>query len=71
MKETALSLAILGVLGILMAAFTALEIAPTFVGEEMAVGAVAATAAFWGGLAALVLLAAIAFGIISGGGGEF
>jgi hypothetical protein len=71
MKETALSLAILGVLGILMAAFTALEVAPTFVGEEMAVGAVAATAAFWGGLAALVLLAAIAFGIISGGGGEF
>lgn len=71
MKETALALAITGVLGILIAAFTALEVAPAFIGEEMAVGAVAATAAFWGGLAALVLLAAIAFGIISGDGGGF
>jgi hypothetical protein len=71
MKETALSLAITGVLSIMMAAFTALEIAPTFIGEEMAVGAVAATAVFWGGLAALMLLAAIAFGVISGDGGGF
>ena len=67
MKMVSLSFSILGASSIVMAALTALKIAPTFIGETIIMGATASTTAFWGGLAVLLLLAGIAFGVISGG----
>ena len=67
MKMISLSFSILGASSIVMAVLTALKIAPAFVGETMITGATASTTAFWGGLAILLLLAGIAFGVISGG----
>jgi hypothetical protein len=67
MKTVSLSFTILGVLCIAMAALTALEVAPALLGQVMAVGDRASTVGFWGGLAGLLILAGIAFGVISGG----
>jgi len=48
-----------------MAALTALEVSPAFVGENSAFGDVFMTTLFWGGLSGLLILAAIAFGVIA------
>jgi len=66
MKIVSLSFSILGVLGALMAGLTALEVAPGFVDFGLGIGASVITTAFWGGLAVLLLLAGIAFGVIVG-----
>jgi len=65
MKLVALSFAIIGVLGALMAGLTALGAVPGFVDFGLGIGASVITTAFWGGLSALMLLAAIAFGVIT------
>ncbi len=48
-----------GVAGIL----TALEVAPTIIEAEEAIGPIAASTAFWWGLAAILLLASIAIAV--------
>ncbi len=53
-----------GVTGIL----TALEVAPTIINGEEAIGPIAATTAFWWGLAGILLLASIAVAIARGSG---
>ncbi len=67
MRIAAITSITIGLLGALMAALTALEVAPAFIGGAFIVGDTVSTTAFWGGLAVLVLLAGIAFGVISGG----
>jgi hypothetical protein len=67
MKMVALTLSILGSLCIIMAALTDVGVAPAFVGEAMEFGAKVTTTLFWGGLAALLCLAGISFGVISSG----
>ena len=49
----------------IMSIFTLFEVAPAFV-EIAIIGATISTTVFWGGLAMLLLLAGIAFGVISG-----
>ena len=65
MKIASLTCTIIGLLGGLMAALTALEVSPAFVGENSAFGDVFMTTLFWGGLSGLLILAAIAFGVIT------
>jgi len=66
MKIVSLSFSILGVLGALMACLTALKVSPAFTSDILDIGKVTVTTAFWGGLAGLLLLAGIAFGVIVG-----
>ena len=65
MKFVSLSFSILGVLCLIMSIFTLFEVAPAFV-EIVIIGATISTTVFWGGLAMLLFLAGIAFGVISG-----
>jgi hypothetical protein len=72
MKIASLTCTVVGLLGALMASLTALEVSPGFVDfgiglGEIGMDAVAATltTAFWGGLSVLMLLAAIALGVIA------
>lgn len=67
MRIVAITFITIGLLGALMAALTALEVVPGFVDFGLGIGASVITTAFWGGLAVLLLLAGIAFGVISGG----
>jgi len=67
MKAIALFFSILGILCIVMVALTATEISPAFVSEVAGLGETATTTLFWGGLAALLCLAGISFGVISSG----
>ena len=55
---------ICGVLGIV----TALDLLPTFIKAEEAIGPIAATTAFFWGLAVLFFLASIAVSVAGGGG---
>ncbi|MCK5577730.1 MAG: hypothetical protein KAI14_05375 [Dehalococcoidales bacterium] len=64
MKVISLSFSTLGVLCLIMAIFTVFEIAPSFI-EIALIGARMSTTVFWGGLAILLFLAGIAFGIVS------
>ena len=57
---------ICAVLGIV----TALDLLPTFIEAEGAIGPIAATTAFFWGLAALLFLASIAVSVGGGGGGS-
>jgi hypothetical protein len=66
MKIASLSFSILGVICLLMACLTALKVSPAFTSDILDVGKATVTTAFWGGLAALSLLAGIAFGVIVG-----
>jgi hypothetical protein len=72
MKIASITCTVIGLLGALMAVLTALEVSPGFVDfgigfGELGIDAVTATltTAFWGGLSVLMLLAAIALGIIA------
>ena len=67
MKLASLSFSILGILCILMAALTAVSVAPTFVLGSADFGVMATTTGFWGGLAGLLFLAGISFGVIASG----
>ena len=67
MKLVSLSFSILGILCIIMAALTALEVSPSFMSETMEFGATFTTTLFWGGLAGLLFLAGISFGVIASG----
>jgi len=67
MRIAAITSITIGLLGALMAALTALEVAPAFIEGGLGFGEVLLTTAFWGGLAVLLLLAGVAFGVISGG----
>ena len=51
-----------GVVGII----TALEVLPTFINGEESIGPIAATTAFWWGLAVLLLLGSIAIAVARG-----
>lgn len=64
MKVISLSFSTLGVLCLIMSIFTVFEIAPAFV-EIVLIGARMSTTVFWSGLAITLLLAGIAFGIVS------
>ncbi len=64
MKVISLSFSTLGVLCLIMSIFTVFEIAPAFV-EIVLIGARMSTTVFWSGLAIILLLAGIAFGIVS------
>ena len=66
MKLASLSFSILGILCIIMAALTALEVSPAFL-ETADFGPAFATTLFWGGLAGLLFLAGISFGVIASG----
>lgn len=63
MRLAALLCIVIGLLGTLMAGLTALGAAPGFIDFGLGFGEDVITTAFWGGLAALLLLAAIAFGV--------
>ncbi len=72
MKIASLTCTVIGLLGALMAGLTALGVSPGFVDFGIGLGEIgvdsvtdAFTTAFWGGLAVLMLLAAIAFGVIA------
>ena len=65
MKIASFTCTVIGLLGGLMAALTALEVSPAFVGETSAFGDIFMTTLFWGGLSAIFILAAIAFGVIT------
>ena len=65
MKIATLTCIGIGLLGALMAGLTALGAVPGFVDFGLEFGEDVITTVFWGGLAALVLLAAIAFGVIT------
>lgn len=72
MKITSLIFTVIGLLGALMACLTALEVSPGFVDfgigfEEVGMDSVKTmlTTLFWGGLAVLMLLSAIALGVIA------
>ena len=73
MKIASLACIIVGLAGALLAGLTALDVIPGFVDFGLGLGEVVGmepakaiiTTAFWGGLAALMLLAAIAFGVIA------
>jgi hypothetical protein len=65
MKITALTSIILGLLAALMAGLTALDVVPGFVDFGLGFGESIMTTVFWGGLSVLILLAAIAFGVIA------
>jgi len=58
---------ICGLLGIV----TALDLLPTFIQGEGAIGPIAATTAFFWGLAALLLLGCIAISVGGGGGSPY
>jgi hypothetical protein len=53
----------IGLLAGLMAILTALEVSPAIVSDSSGFNAAFITTAFWGGASALLLLAAIAFGV--------
>ena len=59
--------AICGLLGIV----TALDLLPTFIAAEEAIGPIAATTAFFWGLAVLFLLGSIAVSVGGGGGSQY
>ena len=73
MKIASLTCIVIGLLGALMAGLTALGASPGFVDFGIGLGEIVGlepaesiiTTAFWGGLATLLLLAAIAFGVIA------
>jgi hypothetical protein len=72
MKIASITCTVIGLLGALMAVLTALEVSPGFVDfgigfGELGIDAITAilTTAFWGGLSVLMLLAAIALGVIA------
>jgi hypothetical protein len=65
LKITSLSFAIVGSLCIVMAALTAVGISPTFVEQSADFGVMATTTGFWGGLAVILNLSAIAFGVLA------
>ncbi len=67
MKLASLSFSILGILCIFMAVLTALEVSPSFMSETMEFSATFTTTLFWGGLAGLLFLAGISFGVIASG----
>ncbi len=67
MKLASLSFSVVGILCIIMAALTALEVSPAFMSETMEFGATFTTTLFWGGLAGLLFLAGISFGVIASG----
>jgi hypothetical protein len=66
MKIAALTSIVVGLLAALMAGLTALDVVPGFVDFGLGFGDTIMTTAFWGGLSALILVAAIAFGVITG-----
>ena len=65
MKLTSLSFSITGILCIIMAILTALEISPAFISSTNNLSTAFTTTIFWGGLAALLLLSGISFGVIA------
>lgn len=65
MKIAALTCIGISLLGALMAGLTALEVSPAFVSDSSGFSAAFITTAFWGGASSLLLLAAIAFGVIA------
>ncbi len=68
MKIASLTCTIIGLLGALMAGLTALGASPAFVSsgiDLLDIGDGFLTTAFWGGLSVLILLAAIAFGVMA------
>jgi len=65
MKIATLTCIGIGLLGALLAGLTALGAVPGFVDFGLEFGEDVITTVFWGGLAVLVLLAAIAFGVIT------
>jgi len=65
MKIATLTCIGIGLSGALLAGLTALGVVPGFVDFGLEFGEDVITTAFWGGLATLVLLAAIAFGTIT------
>ncbi len=70
MRAVALSFGILGIICIVLGILTAVAVAPAFISSGLAIGEVALTGAFWWGLAGLLLLAAITFGLVSWGSTE-
>jgi hypothetical protein len=75
MKIATLTCIFVGLSGAVLAVLTALGVVPGFIDFGLGLGDIAGmesvesiiTTAFWGGLAMLSLLAAIAFGVISSG----
>lgn len=72
MKIASLTFTAIGLIGALMAGLTALEVSPGFIDFGIGLGEIGMdsvtdiiTTAFWGGLAVLMLLAAIALGVIT------
>jgi len=72
MKIASFTCIVIGLLGALMAGLTALGVVPGFVDFGIGLGDIGMdsikdvlTTAFWGGLSALLLLAAIALGVIT------
>jgi len=65
MKTTAITLAITGFLCAVMGVLTALEVTPALISGMLSLSDRAVTAIFWWGLAFLVLLTSIAFGVLS------
>ncbi len=72
MKIASFTCIVIGLLGALMAGLTALGVVPGFVDFGIGLGEIGMdsikdvlTTAFWGGLSALLLLAAIALGVIT------
>ena len=67
MKLASLSFSVVGILCIFMAALTALEVSPAFIGDTATLGTTLITTLFWGGLAMLLFMAGISFGVIASG----
>jgi hypothetical protein len=72
MKIASFTCTVIGLLGALMAGLTALGVSPGFIDFGIGFGEIGMdsvtevlTTAFWGGLAVLTFLAAIAFGVIA------
>ena len=65
MKIAALTCIGISLVAALMAGLTALEVSPAFVSDSSGYSAAFITTAFWGGASALLLLVAIAFGVIA------
>jgi hypothetical protein len=65
MKTTAITLAITGFICAVMGALTALEVMPGLVVGTLSLSDRTVTALFWWGLAFLVLLTSIAFGVLT------
>lgn len=67
MKIFALSLSILGLMCFIMSVLTTFEVCPAVINTVGDLGSMGTNAVFWGGLAGLLFLGGISFGIYANG----